>query len=176
MRRHKPLRGDPEKVREFLRRGRKRIERRTPLERAPLKASPGKRGDASAEGPLDPAAWRAAVFRASAGRCVVTGARARDSEDRRFHAHHPLDQAVLRRRRLFDWLWDPRNGILVSEQVHMAHTHTGGEQRIPREKLPASVWEFCAELDALEGTSWATERVKRAHPSGGDRPRDEGSR
>lgn len=168
MKRHKPLRADPAKVREFLQRGRQGLERSKELSRGRLKSSPGKRGEKPAEGPLDPASWRAAVFEASGGRCIVTRARAKDAEDRAFHAHHPVSQDVLRRRGLHGWLWDPRNGVLVTQAVHMGHEHTGGRHRIPRELLPAPVWEFCRELDALDGTSWATEHVKRRHPSRGD--------
>lgn len=167
MKRHRRLKADPEKVREFLRRGRQPLTRREELKRAGAKAKAARSGKASSEGPLSPAAWRAAVFAASGGRCIVTGARAKDAEDRRFHAHHAVAQDVLRQRRLHDRLWDARNGVWLAAAVHMAHEHAGGESRVPRELLPASVWEFARELDALDGTSWATEHVKRYHPAAG---------
>lgn len=167
MKRRHPLRADPAKVREFLQRGRGGLSRSTPLKPRGRKASAAKRGIAQREGPLDPASWRRAVFAASEGRCVVTGTRASDADDRRFHAHHAVSQDTLRRRGLYGWLWDARNGVLVTEAVHMGHEHTGGDARIPRSRLPASVWEFCAELDALDGSYWATEHVKRRHPAAG---------
>jgi hypothetical protein len=114
------------------------------------------------EGPLSPAEWRRAVFDASGGRCIITGARARDAEDRRFHAHHLVPKRELRARRLYGRVWDPRNGVWLRREVHMRHEDA--IERVPAAALPASVWQFCAELDALEGTEWATRMVLRAHP------------
>lgn len=154
----KPLRPDPEKVREFLRRGRESGSKS--LRAAAVRSV---RAGRPAEGPLDPATWRQNVFAASAGRCIVSGSRARDADDRRFHAHHMLPKGELRARGLFGHVWDDRNGILVSQRVHMRHE--GGYRRIPRELLPARVWAFAKELDELDGTSWATSLVERLHPS-----------
>jgi hypothetical protein len=153
------LRPDPEKVREFLQRGGGSLKRTSGL-----KARPRRRPQ---EGPLTPSEWRLAAFTAAHGRCIVTGARARSVEDRNFHVHHPLDAAELRARKLYAYVWDPRNALWVARDAHMAHEHTGGEARIPREVLPASVWAFCFELDRLAGTQWATERVRRDHPATG---------
>jgi hypothetical protein len=166
MKRSKPLRADPEKTRAFLKRGRSELNR-AGIKARTAKGSAAKSRVKALEGPLDPATWRGKVFAASGGTCVVSGARATDADDPRFHAHHPVTQDALRKRGLYGWLWDARNGMLVAEQVHMAHEHTGGEQRIAREFVPASVWEFCADLDALAGTSWATEHVRRKHPPAG---------
>lgn len=167
MERKKPLRADPEKVRAFVQRGRAGGLERSPIKRRSATASVAKREVAVLEGPLDPAVWQRRVFAASGGACVVSGARAHDADDPRFHAHHPLAQDALRKRALYGWLWDERNGILVAEAIHMAHEHKGGEARISREVLPACVWEFCAELDAIAGTHWATENVRRKHPAAG---------
>lgn len=165
MRRSRPLRADPEKVRAFVARGRAV----SGLRRGGIRKQAAKRGVVVAEGPLSPAAWRAAVFAASGGRCVITGSRAYGVDDRRFHAHHPVSQSVLRRRGLHGWLWDPRNGMFVTADRHMAHEHSGGHHRIGREFVPVSVWEFAAELDELDGTSWATAHVERYHPASGSR-------
>lgn len=149
----RPLRANPEKVREFMQRGRQEIER------APIRR---KVRDRPPEGPLTPAEWRKRVFDASEGRCLLTAARALHAADRRFHAHHPLPKRELRARGYFGWVWDPRNGAWLRRDVHARHELAF--ERVPADRLPASVWEFCAELDALEGTRWATALVLRAHP------------
>lgn len=166
MKRRKPLRADPEKVREFLRRGRGGLER-TEFKRDPAKALAAKRAVRAAEGPLSPAEWREQVYELSGRTCVVSGSRANDAADPRFHAHHCVSADALRQRGLHAYVWDARNGVLVTAEVHMAHEHQGGEKRIPRSKLPASVWEFARELDRLAGTGWATAHVKREHPPAG---------
>lgn len=166
MERKKPLRADPAKVRAFLQRGRGALKRTDSLTRSGFSA---KRKVAPIEGPLTPAEWRRQVFAASGGRCTVTGARARDADDRRFHAHHVLAADSLRKRRLFAYVWDARNGLWIAELPHMAHEHSGGEHRIAREHLPASAWLFAAELDALAGTEWATAKLEREYPASGSR-------
>lgn len=146
--RGKGPRADPERTRAFVERGRRRLRRR--------------RRDRSGEGPLSPREWRVQVFELSGGRCIVTGARARDAFDRRFHAHHPLEKELLPD----EHKWDPRNGVLVTVRAH--ERHTLAVDRIPRELLPARVWEFAREMDGLRpGTQWATEAVCRLHPIGG---------
>lgn len=164
--RHKRLKSDPAKLRAFVQRGRDSSSlERGELKRRRPKRSPAKRGVAVVEGPLSPAEWKRRVFVTSGGQCVVSRSRAYDVDDPRFHAHHPVSQSSLRQRGLQGWLWDERNGMLVTRTIHMAHEHTGGKSRIRREFVPVSVWEFCAELDALAGTSWATEHVNRRHPA-----------
>jgi hypothetical protein len=150
------LRADVDKVREFLRRAK------------PLERTGGMRRATAAEGPLTPAAWRQAVHDLSGGRCIITGALARNAADRRFDPHHPLAKRLLRDRGLLDHVWDARNGIWITRAIHAAHEHPGvRDSRIPARALPRSVWEFCAELDALDGTGWATAAVLRAHPPTG---------
>lgn len=149
-----------EKAREFLQRGRQPFERTGGLGRGG-----GMRRASAAEGPLTPAQWRQAVFDASGWRCILTGTRARSVDDRRFDPHHPLPKRVLRDRGLFHRVWDSRNGILVRADVH--RRHEDAFERIPAEKLPLSVWEFCAELDAESGYEWATLAVLRVHPPTG---------
>lgn len=165
MKRSKRLRADPEKVRQFLQRGRGRIERKERLKRAAISA---KRKVGPVEGPLDPASWRREVFRVSAGKCIVSGTRARNADDPRFHAHHILAADQLRKRGLHAFVWDARNGLWIAEQPHMAHEHAGGRHRIRREQLPASVWLFAGELDVLAGTEWATAKLEREYPATGN--------
>lgn len=172
-----------ERRRAFVERGREASERslraaaekaaeaKRELERAA--ASPARRAHLARkrkarpkEGPLSPEDFKRAAYAASGGRCIITGTRARDPLDPDFHAHHPLPKRELRRRRLHAHVYDPRNAVFVTERVHMQHETPGvrPEHRIPREKLPASVWAFCAEMDATDGTRWATAMVERAHP------------
>lgn len=151
------LKADVERVREFLKRGKA-------LDRKPLRSKPKPR---PAEGPLSPAEWAAQVFELSEGRCIITGARARDAFDRRFHAHHPLPKRELRARGLAARVWDPRNGVLLRRDVHVRHEDAF--ERVPHTALPLRVWEFCRELDELEGSQWATTLVLRAHPVRGAR-------
>jgi hypothetical protein len=141
--RHRPLRADPEKVREFLRRGRENRRRRT------------------IEGPLTAAEWRAATYAAAAGRCIVTGARARNVDDRAFHAHHGLPASALRSHGHFDRVFDSRNGLWIARDVHLRGI--GRHPDIPRVALPGLLWEFAAELDAREGTQWATYLLRRIY-------------
>jgi hypothetical protein len=154
------LKADAEKVREFLNRGRRE------LERSPM---PRKRKQRPVEGPLSPAEWRVQVFEASGGECIITGSRARDADDPDFHAHHCLPKRELRARGLYGRVWDPRNGVLLRTDVHERHEHGARRVRVPHTALPASVWEFCRELDELAGTRWASDFVLREHPVRGER-------
>jgi len=98
---------------------------------------------------------------------MITGARARDADDPRFDAHHPLPKRELRARGLFAHVWDPRNGIWITSRVH--ERHENAVERIGWPWLPTAVWLFAAEMDALAGTLWATALVRRLHPVAGDR-------
>lgn len=160
----KGLRADPERTRAFQQRGR---EVAAPaLQRAARKgAAERRRREREKEGPLSPAEWRAATGASAGLRCTVTGTRAADVDDRRFHAHHAVPKDELRARGLHAHVWDPRNGVWVLADVHMRHEYPGvNAQRILAAQLPASVWEFAEEMDATDGTQWATELVRRSHP------------
>lgn len=149
------LKRSVEAAREFLHRSRQ------PLRRTPLRSRPKAR---TPEGPLTPAQWRQAVFEASGGACIISGARARDADDRRFHAHHILPKRELRARGLFGWVWDARNGAWLRADIHELHESPGvSSSRVPAAKLPGAVWGFCRELDELEGSEWATQLVLRVH-------------
>lgn len=204
LKRKTPLRSDPAKTREFEQRGRGSLKqdpektrawvdkaRRMGLSTDPIKleefqrrarkSMSGKavrsaaRGAAHrGEGPLSPGDWREAVATAADLRCIVSGARAYDAFDPTFDAHHPLPKRELRARGLLAHVYDPRNGAFVAEHVHW--DHEGAVERIPRELLPASVWEFCAEMDALGEGEWATVMVERQHPATGSQSRSQRSR
>lgn len=156
----KRLDADPEKVREFLRRGQASGARS--LRESAVRGARRVNALRAEEGPLDPKTWRLQVSARCGMRCMVSRARADDPFDPRFDAHHPLPKRELRARGLYGRVWDPRNGILLAAQVHQRHEN--GFKRVPLDVLPASVWEFCAELDRLEGTRWATDLVARTHP------------
>lgn len=156
--RRKRLGADPEKVREFMQRGRGALGRGRPAgdrRSAPKKKKPQR----PPEGPLTPREWQLAVFKASAGRCTVTNTRARDPDDPRFHAHHPVPKQTLRRRGLHDRVWDPRNGMLVLATLHADHEFAP-DYRIPGERVPDSAREFAAELGP-----WAVDLLDRLHPN-----------
>lgn len=170
MDRKKRLRADPEKVREFLQRGRGQLSRGQGLARGePLKRTrlSAKRGKRVVEGPLDPASWRRQVFAASGGICIVSGSRATGVDDGHFHAHHIIAAQQLRKRGLYGLVWDPRNGLWLAELPHMAHEHTGGSHRLSRDLLPAAVWDFAGELDGLAGSEWASAYLERTYPTAG---------
>lgn len=178
MKRGKPLRADPEKVREFLQRGRGSLKADPAKTRAFVdrgrvagarvlreSAIAGMREEKAlrrSEGPLSPADWRKAVAGASGLKCIVSGTRADDWTDPDFEAHHPLAKGELRARELRAFVWDKRNGVWLTELVHATHEHS--ERVVFRDVLPDSVWEFCAEMDALGSGSWATAWVENKHP------------
>lgn len=157
------LRADPEKVKAFQDRGRAAGARS--LQRSARRgAADRRRREREKEGPLSPGEWRVAVALSADLRCTVTGTRAADVDDRRFHAHHAVPKDELRARGLHAHVWDPRNGVWLLERVHMQHEYPGvNAQRIRAAQLPASVWEFAEEMDATDGTQWATELVRRSH-------------
>lgn len=66
--------------------------------------------------------------------------------------HHAIDKRALKRRGLHRYLWDLRNRVPVCEWRH--EQHTTRVKPIPRGLLPASVFEFAAEL----GLSWWVDR------------------
>jgi hypothetical protein len=182
VKRSKPLSANPEKVREFIARGRGKLKQDREKTAAFVQrgresgakvlresARAGARATARAragEGPLSPKEWRRAVAEAADLRCTVTRSRAADVFDPSFDAHHALPKEELRARGLGAHVWDPRNGVFVTSRVHLDHAH-GPRPRITRELLPARVWEFCAEMDALGAGEWATVMVERDHPAAG---------
>jgi len=150
LKRGKPLRPDPGKVREFLQRGRESSQ----LKRTELKS---KRRARPPEGPLDPATWRKRVMALDGYRCRVSLSRARDADDRGFHVHHVIPG-------LHDRVYDERNGIVVRADVHM--NHEAASRRIPGERLPYRTREFAAELGL-----WAVDLLDRLHPPTDGGPR-----
>jgi hypothetical protein len=169
-----PPKRDPAKLREWEQRSRtslarnpdKQLERHAPLRPISERQRAKKKLQRETEGPLTPREWRIEVAKRAGLRCMVTSppVEAKHPLDPRFHAHHPLEKGELRARGLYAHVWDPRNGCFVLALVHMAHRGVNSVP-IPRSALPDSVWEFCAEMDALEGTGWATSKVEAAHPA-----------
>lgn len=185
MKRKKPLKADPEKVREFLNRGRGSLSRAS----AGLKRSTGpKRG----KGPPNPSrppegaegVLRDRVWELDSGRCVGCGKRVgRHAGPRVWAAHHCLAKQTLRKRastivlgrqefparygdlraeadRLAEeWISDPDNCVLLCTKCHMNH-ESGGPHRVPAEKLPARVGDFAYRLGP-----WAEDLLHRSHPS-----------
>jgi hypothetical protein len=115
----------------------KRIERKTPLPRGKgLRAKP-KPVDEEARGLAGE--WYRAVVPAKL---------------RRTHqGHHVIPQQTLKNlfpkghggRSLPQILWDERNGMAVPNRDH--ERHTVAFKKIPRSEVPASVFEFAAELE-----------------------------
>lgn len=66
---------------------------------------------------------------------------------------HVIPKQALRRRRLDEYVYDARNGILVCYRAH--RRSDAGLERFPVDRLPDSVWEFAAEL----GLEWYVERL-----------------
>lgn len=158
--RTKGLHVDPEKVREFMARGRGKLTRRTQLDRTgpPKRKTPQR----PKEGPLTPLAWRREGIRLSRGRSVVSGARVKDAEnDPRCH-HHPIPKQELRRRGLHHLVWHPHNHVLVTPDEHA--NHEVASHRIPYERLPERVKRFARQLGP-----WAEDKLLRLHPAAGTR-------
>lgn len=107
------------------------------------------------EGPLTPADWFWTALREQGYRCAVTDERL---ELWQLEVHHPLPKGILRTRRLYEHVWDPRNALVVLADVHEAHEN--GSTRIPRSAIRDVTWEFAAELG-----EWATYEIERKHPS-----------
>jgi hypothetical protein len=66
--------------------------------------------------------------------------------------HHVITKSRLKREGLSDAVWDVRNGVPVCELHHAQH-HAHRE-RLPRELLPAGVFEFAADY----GLGWVLDR------------------
>lgn len=61
------------------------------------------------------------------------------------------------------WVWDPRNGMALCRHCHEGHE--SGHKRIPRWRLPDSVWVFVREIDALAGTEAASVKIEQTYPT-----------
>jgi hypothetical protein len=92
----------------------------------------------------DSAAWREGL-----GPCVITGA-VIDID-----AHHIIPAQVLRSLGLRAYLGDHRNRLAVRRDLHL--NHHSGTRPIPRELLPASVFEFAADI----GLGWYLDKRYR---------------
>lgn len=130
MKRSKPLRGKPAKVRDFQRRARKPLNRRALMAGNPRKrrsSSPGATG------------WTQRVFTLYGSRCLVCGKKAH-------HGHHVVprqrimraDHLTQEERELREY--DARQGIPICHTDHAAHELAS--RRIPRRCLPEAVIEW----------------------------------
>lgn len=139
---------DPEKVREFLQRGRGQLDRAGQGLRKTRRKRPP-------EGPLDPATWAKTVRATSANRSILPPHTRVTSRD---FPHHVIPKQELRRRGLFDRVWDPRNGVAVTLGEHDEHERA--HRRIPRRCLPESVFEFARECGP-----WALDYIDKTYPT-----------
>lgn len=173
MKRKKPLRADPEKVREFQDRARQRaqggfgrrnfagtridLERvREALERVEPKRRMRRRRRLPGE-----SSWKRRVFERYGRQCVVCGCSLRrgDIPKPAAHAHHAIPrQTILGDTRkpvaLREQLaYDSRNGVPVCVDCHTAHE--AASRRIPRACLPGGVIEWAERFD----WGWYIERT-----------------
>lgn len=165
----KPLGADPEKVREFIQRGRATSLSRSDALRQGRTAPKASRGSdrpvAPREDQVAPWRWRCTVLLLDHGLCVMCGAGPffADQDRWTWQAHHPVHKQILPEERK----WDPRNGVVLCRRCHERHeTWTA---RIPREKLPARCMEFATELGAA-----VVSVLERAHPTDGGSTDGEG--
>jgi len=169
MKRRRPLKANPEKVREFMRRAQQNAS--LSRENASLKRSDGLkragplRGRSNSsdrpkpvEGPLTPFGWRQEVWRLDGGRCRGCGLEVELHADSWvWQAHHCVPKERLRRESLHLRVWDPGNGIVLCTRCHGRH-----ESRIaavPLEKLPARVSAFAQAVG-----DWCVDVLHREHP------------
>jgi len=126
---------------------------RTPLKRrAPLRAGAARLRRRPRANPVSVAEQAAReAWKLDLGACVVCpaeGGACRGS----VQGHHAIGKQTLKRLGLRRLLWDRRNRVPVCEHRH--EQHTSGYRPIPRELLPASVFEFAEEV----GLGWWLDR------------------
>ncbi len=68
-------------------------------------------------------------------------------------AAHLIPKQALRRRGLFEHVYDPRNGIGACYRAH--RRSDAGIERFPVAYIPIEAWEFAEEL----GLDWMLERL-----------------
>lgn len=119
-----------------------------------------------AEGPLSPGEWHARVVAAHELTCPLSGLRSPFPDHSQWDAHHILPQALLKKRGLQGWLWDPRLGVYLVEIAH-DWFHDGTDHVLPRNVLPWDMaLEAAGEIDEYlgGGTSWATTYLEDRYP------------
>jgi 5-methylcytosine-specific restriction endonuclease McrA len=134
VKRSKPLRADPSKVREFLQRGRGQL-RRVPLEgrRKPLSRRPRRRKARI------PSEVRKRVFARSGGRCVRP-----DCKNVAVHIHHVLDESNFP-----ELAQAEANMVGTCPWCNWNH-HFKPDGRLPRSCLPAVTLALAATDDRYE--------------------------
>ena len=115
------------------------LKRKTPLKRGGWL----KRGRRKPVGVIVADIWREGW---ETGRCVVCGTR------RNLDGHHAVPKRVLLRLGFFAYVMDKRNRVWVCRDDHESHENR--HRPILRDELPASVFEFAAEL----GLEWYIDR------------------
>lgn len=142
---------------------------RKPLARAAapkpkVRAGDGRRQAAPVPvGPLSPGAWREEVWRRCGGRCVMTGiAVPLDANLWCWQAHHCVPKHVLPPERKYD----PRNGVVLLTRAHSRHETA--TERVPAERLPASVFIFAEEVGGSALARLAVQHP-RSSPAAGKR-------
>lgn len=118
---------------------RSRIKRRTPLKRGGML----RRRRPKPVGVIVADIWREGW---EEGRCVVCGTR------RNLDAHHAVPRRALIRLGFADYVMDKRNRVWACRHDHESHENR--HRPIRRCELPASVFEFAAEL----GLEWYIDR------------------
>lgn len=83
------------------------------------------------------------IWRRDLGPCVVCPFEGGECAGS-VQGHHVVSREALRKRGLLAYEMDLRNRLSVCERRHSQHTNKF--KAIPREVLPASVFEFAAEL------------------------------
>lgn len=153
--RRKGLDADPEKVREFVQRGRQssRLSRATGPKRGKTPRKGSRASTGRTLGPLDPDRWRRAIWELCEGCCAGCGVYVPWRVTRPINFHHPIPKAKLPPERRFD----PRNGVVVCADCHA--NQEVASHRIPGENLPESVFNFARELG-----SWAVSVLDALHP------------
>lgn len=176
MKRGKPLRADPEKVREFQRRAREQaLERERQKQRDGLPRGKGLRKTSDSREP--PVVFRAREP-ARNGKCFRCRRRAN-------HWHHWTPQQFIRvyvrglrlpreqaRPLLRDLLRDERNLVRVCHACHGGHTVASAGSSFTRADVPESAFDFAREL----GEEYVV-RLEREYPAtGSGGSQEEGAR
>jgi len=68
-------------------------------------------------------------------------------------AAHLIPKQALRRRKFYEHVYDPRNGIGACYKAH--RRSDAGIERFPAAYIPTGAWEFAEEL----GVDWMLERL-----------------
>ena len=114
------------------------------------------------EGPLSIRDWAKVVAVLADGRSALSGEKVagywRSGGPDLKYFHHVVPKRLLRDRGLYDRVWDPRNGMLLTPGEHDEHERR--RRPIPYDRLSASAIEFANELG-----DWAVAYLEKTYPS-----------